>query len=85
MFDPLFADVVLCQTEPLGLFSSAVFQVGLLVCLSCKNLVPLYVPAVIPNEANTPVPSSNLIVLYPAVESPNPKPLWNISKFPVVA
>ena len=84
MFDPLFADVVLCQTEPLGLFSSPVFQVGLLVCLSCKNLIPLYVFAVIPKEANTPLPSSNLIVTYPAVESQNPKPLWKISKLHVV-
>ena len=65
MFDPLFADVVLCQTEPLGLFSSAVFQVGLLVCLSCKNLVPYFVPAVIPKSAKSvpDAPASNLIVL----------------------
>ena len=65
MFAPAFAEVVLNQTEPFGLFSSAVFQVGLLVCLSCKNLVPLYVCAVIPKSANNvPVAeASNLIVL----------------------
>ena len=72
MFEPLFADVVLCQTDPLGLFSSAVFQVGLLVCLSCKNLVPFFVPAVIPKEANTPLPSSNLIVFVPPATDESP-------------
>ena len=43
-------------------------------------------PAVIPKSANN-VPAaaaSNLIVPVPAVESPNDRPLWNISRFPVV-
>ncbi len=81
MFAPEFALVVLNQTEPLGLFSSAVFQVGLLVCFACKNLIPFLVPAEIPKSANNvPLPSSNLFVLKPADESPKPKPLWNISK-----
>ena len=80
MFAPEFADVVLNQTDPLGLSSSAVFQVGLDVCAACKNLGPCAVLAVIPSSANSPEPSSNLIVLNPAVESPNPKPLWNISR-----
>ena len=85
MFAPEFAAVVLNQTEPVGLFSSAVFQVGLLVCAACKNLAPFLTPAVIPNSANTPLPSSNLIVLEPAVLSPVNRPLWNISRLPVVA
>ena len=67
MFAPEFAEVVLNQTEPFGLSSSAVFQVGLAVCAACRNLGPLKVPAVIPNSANRPDPSSNLIVLVPAV------------------
>ena len=74
MFAPEFADVVLNHTDPLGLFSSAVFQVGLDVCAACKNLTPCLVSAVIPSSANSPDPSSNLIVLNPAVESPKPKP-----------
>ena len=44
MFAPAFALVVLNQTEPDGLFSSAVFQVGLLVCGACKNSAPLKTP-----------------------------------------
>ena len=85
MLAPELAEVVLNQTEPFGLSSSAVFQVGLFVCFACRNLTPLCVPAVIPKSANSvPLPSSNLIVLKPAVESPKPKPLWKISKFPVV-
>ena len=76
--------MVLNQTEPFGLFSSAVFQVGLLVCLSCKSFTPFLTPAVIPNSANNPFPSSNLIVLAPPVESPSALPLWNISRLPVV-
>ena len=83
MLAPEFALVVLNQTEPLGLFSSAVFQVGLEVCAACKNSIPLKVPAVIPKEASKPVPSSTLSVLAPAVESPKSPPLWNISKLPV--
>ena len=75
MLVPELAEVVLNQTEPVGLFSSAVFQVGLLVCAACRNCAPLYVPAVIPNSASTPLPSSTLIVLIPAVESPADVPL----------
>ena len=75
MFAPEFAEVVLNQTEPLGLSSSAVFQVGLFVCFACKNLVACFTPAVIPKPASKPVPSSNLNVPSPDVESPNAKPL----------
>ena len=70
MFAPEFALVVLNQTEPLGLFSSAVFQVGLSVCFACKNLGPFLTPVVIPSSPNNPVPSLNLIVPAPPVESP---------------
>ena len=84
MLAPEFADVVLNQTEPLGLFSSAVFHVGLEVCAACKNCTPLATPDVMPNEALSPVPESNLIVLVPSVESPNAPPLWNISRLPVI-
>ena len=86
MLAPAFALVVLNQTEPDGLLSSVVFQVGLLVCLSCNNVTPLKVPAVIPKSAKSvPVTGSNLIVFVPAVESPSAIPLWNISRLPVTA
>ena len=84
MLAPELALVVLNQIEPLGLFSSAVFQVGLEVCAACKSWTPLKVPAVIPNEASTPVPSSTSTVLLPADESPNAPPLWKISRLPVI-
>ena len=85
MLVPEFAEVVLNHTDPDGLFSSAVFQVGLDVCDACKNLLVLKVPAVRPrSDNNVPLPSSSLIVLKPAVLSPNARPLWNISKLPVV-
>ena len=70
MFAPEFADVVLNQTDPLGLFSSAVFQVGLAVWAACRNLGPWYTPVVIPKLANNPVFSLNLIDPAPPVESP---------------
>ena len=38
----------------------------------------------IPKDASTPVPSSNLIVPAPPVESPSALPLWKISRLPVV-
>ena len=38
----------------------------------------------IPRLANKPVPSLNLIVFAPPVESPKNLPLWKISKLPVV-
>ena len=41
LLDPLFGDVVLYQTEPLGLLSSDVDQVGLLAWLFCSKLTPL--------------------------------------------
>ena len=54
------------------------------MCFACKNFTPFFVPAVNPNSAIKPFPSSSLIVLNPAVESPKPKPLWNISRLLVV-
>mgnify|MGYP006214348537 CR=1 FL=1 len=41
MSAPLFGDVVLNHTEPLGLLSSAVFHVGLFECFFCSNDTPL--------------------------------------------
>ena len=40
-------------------------------------------PVVIPRLASKPVPSLNLIVPVPPVESPSALPLWKISRLPV--